>query len=73
MPEPVHKAGEIARRSAAAAGKPCNTVIKTAATARELAQRGAAITSAAKRSLWVAKTSRLTARLPRMKPKSAVK
>src|SRR5436190_849008 len=29
--------------------------------------------SAAKRSLWLAKTSRLTARLPRMKPKSAVK
>ena len=66
MPEPVLKAAEIARRSSEAAGKPCNSVIKTAATAREV-QR-AAITSAAKRSLWLANTSRLTARLPRMKP-----
>jgi len=60
-------AAEIARRNAATLGEPLNAVMKTAATARALAP-GYRTTSAAKRSDWVAKTSKLTARSPRMKP-----
>ncbi len=67
MPDSKRSAAEIARRNAAAFGKPLNPVMKTAATARALACDHRT-TSATNRSDWVAKTSKLTARSPRMKP-----
>ncbi len=67
MPDSKPSAAEIASRNAATLGGPLNPVMKTAATARELAP-GYRTTSAANRSDWVAKTSKLTARSPRMKP-----